>query len=123
MSLLEEAMHIDFGVWDELEPYIREGDIVVNTYMKSGTTWMIQVILQMLNDGEETLFAPNNTIHNAALWVENTIELPKATIIAKVKEAPPHHPRILKSHLRHDERLFNPKIRYVRTGWMLSTSS
>ena len=88
MSLLEEAMHIDFGVWDELEPYIREGDIVVNTYCKSGTTWMIQIILQMLNDGEETLFAPNNTLCNTALWVEHTRLFPKAAMIAKVKEAP-----------------------------------
>lgn len=115
LSLLEDAEYIDIMVWDELEPYIQEGDIVVNTYVKSGTTWMIQVILQMLNNGEETLIAPNNTIHNAVPWMENTTVLPKATRIAKVKETPPHHRRVIKSHLQRDELLFNPKIRYVIT--------
>lgn len=79
LRLLEDAKFIDIMVWDELEPYIQEGDIVVNTFVKSGTTWMIQVLLQMLNNGEETLFAPNNTIHNVVPWVENTSLLPKAT--------------------------------------------
>lgn len=115
LSLLEDAEFIDIMVWDELEPYIQEGDIVVNTFVKSGTTWMIQVLLQMLNNGEETLFAPNNTIHNAVPWVENTSLLPKATMVAKVKERPPHRRRVIKSHLQRDELLFNPKIRYVIT--------
>ncbi|KAG0603184.1 hypothetical protein M758_10G072700 [Ceratodon purpureus] len=111
-ELQDGTNSIDIRAWDEVSPYIREGDIVVNTFPKSGTTWMLQLILQMINNGEETLFAPDNTLRHATSWIENMLIAPTDTV-AKFKLTPPHHRRLIKSHLQLDALLFSPKIRYV----------
>src|SRR5262252_2127143 len=45
--------HIDSTVWNDYK--FREGDIVISTYAKSGTTWMQQIISQMLFNGDTEL--------------------------------------------------------------------
>lgn len=67
-------------MWDEVAPW----DIVVNTFIKSGTTWMLQLILQVVNNGEETLFALDNTIRQATLWIENMV-IPPTDSVARFK--------------------------------------
>ena len=43
--------HFDSTIWDDFE--FRDDDIVIATYAKSGTTWVQQIVSQLLFDGEE----------------------------------------------------------------------
>lgn len=51
VTKLADRNRVNVKVSDEFAPDSREGDIVVNCSPKSGTTWMIQVLLQMLHNG------------------------------------------------------------------------
>ena len=42
--------HFDSTVWNDLA--FRDDDIVIATYAKSGTTWMQQIVGQLLFDGD-----------------------------------------------------------------------
>jgi aryl sulfotransferase len=48
-----QSHHFDSTIWNEFE--FREDDIIIATYAKSGTTWIQQIIAQLLFDGEEGL--------------------------------------------------------------------
>ena len=45
--------HFDSTIWNDFR--FRDDDIVIATYGKSGTTWMQQMIGQMLFDGDPSL--------------------------------------------------------------------
>ena len=45
--------HFDSTIWNDL--VFRDDDIVISTYAKAGTTWMQQVIAQLLFDGDPEL--------------------------------------------------------------------
>lgn len=40
----------DSSVWNDLAP--REGDIVIASYAKAGTTWLQQIVAQLIFGGE-----------------------------------------------------------------------
>ena len=48
--------HFDSTIWNDLA--FRDDDIVIATYAKSGTTWMQQIIAQLLFDGDPDLAWP-----------------------------------------------------------------
>lgn len=41
--------HFDSTVWNDIN--FRDDDIVIGTYAKTGTTWMQQIVAQLLFDG------------------------------------------------------------------------
>ena len=43
--------HMDSTAWDRFN--FRDDDIVIATYAKSGTTWMQQIVSQLIFDGED----------------------------------------------------------------------
>ena len=45
--------HFDSTIWNDLE--FRDDDIIIGTYAKSGTTWMQQIIAQMMFGGDPEL--------------------------------------------------------------------
>ena len=45
--------HFDSTIWNDFN--FRDDDIIIATYAKSGTTWMQQIISQLLYDGVEGL--------------------------------------------------------------------
>ena len=45
--------HFDSTIWNDLS--FRDDDIVIATYAKAGTTWMQQILGQLLFDGDPDL--------------------------------------------------------------------
>lgn len=45
--------HMDSTVWNDFR--FRDDDVVIATYAKSGTTWMQQIVAQLIFDGAEGL--------------------------------------------------------------------
>lgn len=45
--------HMDSTVWNDID--FRDDDIVIATYAKSGTSWMQQIISQLIFQGQEGL--------------------------------------------------------------------
>jgi len=45
--------HFDSTIWNDFK--FRDGDIVIATYAKSGTTWVQQIVSQLVFNGAEDL--------------------------------------------------------------------
>ncbi|MEJ1160116.1 sulfotransferase domain-containing protein [Prosthecomicrobium sp. N25] len=95
--------HFDSTVWDDY--VFRDGDIVVATYAKSGTTWTQQIIGQLVFEGD-----PDVDVANLSPWIDLRVP-PKPVKLAAV-EAQTHR-RFVKTHLPVDALVMSPKARYV----------
>jgi aryl sulfotransferase len=97
--------HMDSTVWDRFK--MRDDDIVLATYAKSGTTWMQQILAQLIFNGE-----PPMDTSALSPWVDLRIMPPEA--IAALEHQP--HRRFLKTHLPLDALVFSPKAKYIYVG-------
>jgi aryl sulfotransferase len=95
--------HMDSTIWNDFE--FREGDIVVATYGKSGTTWMQQIVLQLVFDGQEGL-----DVMGIAPWLEMRI-LPRQETLQKLAQQT--HRRSVKTHLPADALVISPTAKYI----------
>ena len=95
--------HFDSTIWDDLE--FRDDDIIVATYAKSGTTWMQQIIAQLLFDGAEGLETAE-----MSPWLD--LRVPPKEVKLPLVEAQTHR-RFLKTHLPVDALVFSPKAKYL----------
>ncbi|KAJ8022126.1 Sulfotransferase family cytosolic 1B member 1 [Holothuria leucospilota] len=85
---------------DILEMEIKPSDIIVNSWPKSGTTWMQYIVTQIIC-GEEFLKQTVHVIHKN-IFIEsaqNPLKLEKSEGMYKIAENYPS-PRLLKSHLK-----------------------
>ncbi len=98
--------HFDSTIWNDL--IFRDDDIVTATYAKSGTTWMQQIIAQMLFGGD-----PDLAVAEMSPWLD--LRVPPKEMKLPLVEAQTHR-RFLKTHLPVDALLFSPKARYVYVG-------
>lgn len=98
--------HLDSTFWDDFEP--RNNDIFVCTYLKSGTTWMQQIVAMLIFQGED----PPTPLSEMSIWVDN--RLPKEEKILLLEQQ--NHRRIIKSHLPIDAILFYPQCKYIYVG-------
>ena len=98
--------HFDSTVWNEFE--FRDDDIVIATYAKSGTTWVQQIIAQLIFNGEAGL-----DVAEMSPWMDLRVP-PKEVKLAAV-EAQTHR-RFVKTHLPVDALVFSPKARYIYIG-------
>jgi len=98
--------HFDSTIWNDFQ--FREDDIILATYAKAGTTWVQQMVGQML-------FGPDPDLNVAALspWLDLRIP-PKETKLAAV-EAQTHR-RFLKTHLPVDALVYSPWAKYIYVG-------
>ena len=97
--------HINSTAWDNFK--FRDGDIVIATYAKSGTTWTQQIVGQLLFKGAEGV----DTAHMSP-WVDLRIMPPQAL---QALEAQTHR-RFVKTHLPVDALVFSPKAKYLYLG-------
>ncbi len=98
--------HFDSTVWNEFK--FRDGDIVIGTYGKSGTTWSQQIVGQLLFNGD-----PGIAVSEMSPWVD--LRVPPREIKLPMLEAQTHR-RFLKTHLPVDALVFSPNARYIYIG-------
>lgn len=98
--------HMDSTIWNDIA--FRDDDIVIATYAKSGTTWMQQIISQLIFDGQEGL-----PVAEMSPWVDLRIP-PKEVKLPEI-EAQTHR-RFMKTHLPVDALVFSEKAKYIYIG-------
>lgn len=98
--------HFDSTIWNDLK--FRNDDIVISTYAKSGTTWVQQIIAQLLFDGAEEL-----AVAEMSPWLD--LRVPPKEVKLPIVEAQPHR-RFLKTHLPVDALVFSEQAKYIYIG-------
>jgi aryl sulfotransferase len=93
--------HLDSRIWNRFK--YRQGDVIIASYPKSGTTWTQQIVGQLIFSGAE------GPINRISPWMD--IRLNPHRRLAEV-EAQTHR-RILKSHLPLDALVFSPLAKYI----------
>ncbi len=98
--------HFDSTVWNDF--VFRDDDIIIATYAKAGTTWMQQIISQLLFDGD-----PDLEVAEMSPWLDLRVP-PKEAKLAAVEAQ--IHRRFLKTHLPVDALRFSPQAKYIYIG-------
>lgn len=98
--------HMDSTIWDAFA--FRDGDIVIGTYAKSGTTWTQQIVGQLLSNGD-----PDLAVAEMSPWLD--LRVPSAAEKLGALEAQAHR-RFLKTHLPVDALVYSPRARYLYIG-------
>ena len=91
--------HFDSTIWNDFR--FRNDDIVIATYGKSGTTWMQQMLAQMLFGGDPTL-----SVSEMSPWLD--LRVPPKQVKLPAVEA--------QTHLPVDALVFSPKAKYIYIG-------
>ena len=95
--------HFDSTIWNDYK--FRDDDIIISTYAKTGTTWVQQIVSQLIFDGEEGL-----PVADMSPWLDLRVP-PKDVKLAEV-EAQTHR-RFIKTHLPVEALVFSPKVKYL----------
>ena len=98
--------HFDSTIWNDFQ--FRGDDIIIATYAKSGTTWMQQIVAQMLFNGD-----PDMAVAEMSPWLDLRVP-PKEVKLPQV-EAQTHR-RIIKTHLPLDALVYSYKAKYIYIG-------
>jgi aryl sulfotransferase len=98
--------HLDSTRWEVYQP--REGDIIVTTSYKSGTTWTQQILLWLLYGDRD----PMPEQQQLSPWVDARFMGTTKQEIGELLEALPS-PRFVKSHLPLDGLPYYPEVRYL----------
>ena len=101
-----QSHHFDSTIWNDFA--FRPDDIFIATYAKSGTTWMQQIISQLIFNGQTDL-----AVAEMSPWVDLRIP-PKHIKLAEL-EAQTHR-RFLKTHLPVDALVFSEQAKYLYIG-------
>ena len=94
--------HMDSRFWNGF-PF-RDGDVVVSTYAKSGTTWTQQIVGQLIFQGD-----PAVMINELSPWWDMLVVPPE---VREMVLAQPHR-RSIKTHLPADALVMSPKAKYL----------
>jgi aryl sulfotransferase len=93
----------DSTLWNDFE--FRGDDIIVATYAKSGTTWLQQILSQLIFNG-----ATDQDVAALSPWVDLRLP-PKDVKLAALKEQ--SHRRFIKTHLPVDALVYSPDAKYI----------
>ena len=94
---------MDSTVWNTF--HFRSDDIVIATYAKAGTTWMQQIVAQLVFDGAESI-----DVQAISPWLETRNGSAADKIILLEAQ---RHRRFIKTHLPADALLMSPEARYI----------
>ena len=95
--------HFDSTIWNDFK--FRDDDIIIATYAKSGTTWVQQIVSQLIFDGQEGL-----NVAELSPWLD--LRVPPKEVKLQAVEAQTHR-RFLKTHLPVDALVFSDKAKYI----------
>jgi aryl sulfotransferase len=95
--------HFDSTIWNDFR--FRPDDIIIGTYAKSGTTWVQQIVGQLVFGGAEDV-----NVGELSPWVD--LRVPPADIKLPAIEAQTRR-RFLKTHLPVDALVFSPQAKYI----------
>ncbi len=98
--------HMNSTIWNDFA--FRDGDVVIATYAKSGTTWMQQIVSQILSGG-----ATDINVSALSPWLD--LRVPPAAEKLAALEAQTQR-RFVKTHLPVDALVYAPAARYVYVG-------
>lgn len=98
--------HFDSSIWNDFQ--FRDDDIIIANYAKSGSTWVQQIIAQLLFNGEADL-----EVANMSPWLDLRIPSKEVKLAAVRSQT---HRRFLKTHLPVDALVFSPKAKYIFIG-------
>ena len=82
----------------------RDGDIVVATYGKTGTTWTQQIVGLLVHQGQDS------PLFDGSPWVDFRV-VPLEVLLEGL--AAQKHRRFMKTHLPLDALVFSPKAKYL----------
>ena len=94
---------MDSTIWNDFA--FRDDDIVIGTWSKSGTTWLQQIVSQLIFQGQEGL-----NVAEMSPWVDMTV--PPRDVKLDALEAQTHR-RFVKTHLPVDALVFSPSAKYI----------
>jgi len=94
--------HISSLVWNDFR--LRDDDVIVGSYAKSGTTWIQQIVAQFVFDG-----APDIPINEISLWLDSRVN-PRVSLATLEAQA---HRRIIKTHLPLDALPYCKAVKYI----------
>ncbi len=93
----------DSTYWNNFS--FRDGDVIVATYAKTGTTWTQWIVAQLLFDA-----APPDDVITWSPWLDMRLP-PIAGKLALLEEQ--RHRRCIKTHLQIDALVYSPRARYI----------
>jgi aryl sulfotransferase len=101
-----ELVHwvVDSTRWNGFD--FRDDDIVIGTWSKAGTTWMQQIVGQLVFNGDPEVFGDARSP-----WIDARVK-PNELEIAAAQT----HRRFLKTHLPVDAIVFSPEAKYIYIG-------
>jgi aryl sulfotransferase len=95
--------HFDSTIWNDFS--FRDDDIIISTWAKSGTTWVQQILAQLIFNG-----ATDVNVAEMSPWVD--FRSPPKEVKFDAIEAQTHR-RFLKTHLPVDALVYSPKAKYL----------
>ncbi|MTH96498.1 sulfotransferase domain-containing protein [Roseibium sp. RKSG952] len=95
--------HFDSTVWNDFR--FRRDDIIMASYCKSGSTWMQQIVGQLIFDGD-----PDVSVADLSPWLD--LRVPSADMKLAALEVQTYR-RFIKTHLPVDALVFSDTAKYT----------
>lgn len=96
----------DSSFWNDFA--FRDDDIIIVTYEKAGTTWLQQIVAQLVFGG-----ADNVDLHTISPWLD--LRIPSKAEKFALLDAQTHR-RIIKTHLPVEALIYSPAAKYLYVG-------
>ncbi len=97
----QQHMIWDSTRWNDFR--FRDDDVVIATWSKAGTTWLQQIVAQLVFQGEDGVYG-----QAISPWIDFRL-MPDAIDIAEAQS----HRRFMKTHLPLDALVFSPRAKYL----------